>query len=94
MLLHQAAVRLLRAEPSLASRLIETLDRWALRQDVNSRKLEERWRQIIDTRDWDAATAQTDEGQQLRQASPLATLLPEEVRVEILKRAKVPSTSG
>lgn len=93
LLLHEAAVQLLRADPSLTSRLSETLDRWALRNDVNSRGLEERWRQIIAAQDWDAAIALTEEGQQLRQASPLATLLPDEDRLAILRTAKALSAS-
>jgi len=88
LLLHEAAVKLLRTDPSLTRRLLETLDRWSLRNDVNSRELEERWRQIIDAQDWDAAVARTEEGQQLRQASPLATLLSDEDRLAVLKMAK------
>lgn len=94
LLLHEAAVQLLRTDPSLTSRLIETLDRWAHRNDVNSRELEERWRQIINAQDWDAAIAGTEEGQQLRQASPLATLLPDEDRLAILRTAKALSASS
>lgn len=93
LLLHEAAVQLLRTDPSLTRILIETLDRWALRNDINSRELEERWRQIIDAQDWEAAIARTEDGQQLRQASPLATLLPDEDRLAILRTAKALSAS-
>ncbi len=94
LLLHEAAVRLLQKDPSLTKRLIATLDRWSLRDDINSRGLEDRWRQIIDAQDWDAAVARTEEGPQLRQASPLATLLPDEDRLAILRTAKALSASS
>lgn len=88
LLLHEAAVALLRAEPALANRLLATLDRWALRNDVHSHVLHERWREIIQAEDWDAALARDEGGQQLRQASPLATLLSGEQRLAVMQRAK------
>ena len=85
--LHEEAVKLLRKDPSLTECLMRTLARWAKRADINSQPLHERWADIIKRRDWKAALAQTEAGQQLRQASPLPTLLPEETRMSVLRRA-------
>lgn len=88
LMLHAEAVKLLREDPSLTGRLLATLDRWEQRGDINSRPLHDRWRGIVKRGDWEAALARTDEGQQLRQASPLPTLLPEETRLRVLKAVR------
>jgi hypothetical protein len=88
LLMHEEAVRLLREDPSLVTRLQETLSRWSTRDDPNSRPLLQRWIDIVAARDWDAATADTEKGRQLRQASPMATLLPQETRLEIIRKVK------
>ncbi len=88
LLMHQEAVSMLRKDPSLAERLQQTLSRWSLRDDPNSLPLRQRWARIIEAADWEAALADTEEGRQLRQASPMATLLPEGVRLAIIRRVK------
>lgn len=88
LLLHREAVALLRTDPGLVARLERTLTRWLQRDDPNSRPLLERWCDIIAARDWDAALAEDEEGQQLRQASPLPTLLPEQTRVAVIREVK------
>jgi hypothetical protein len=85
LLMHRAAVSMLRSRPELAKRLEDTLSRWALRDDPNAKPLLERWALILETADWDSALAETEEGQQLRQASPLPTILPAEVRWSIIR---------
>lgn len=88
LLMHQEAVRLLREDPALVPRLEQTLARWKLRNDPRSQPLLEQWEDIVARRDWDAAVAQTDKGQQLRQASPLATILPEATRLDIIGKVQ------
>lgn len=87
--MHEEAVKLLREDSSLIEQVEQTLARWKLRVDPRSRPLLEQWEDIIARRDWKAALAQTDKGQQLRQASPLATLLPEATRLAIIAKVKV-----
>ncbi|MBN9428518.1 MAG: helix-turn-helix transcriptional regulator [Burkholderiales bacterium] len=84
LLMHREAVALLRADPSLVGRLSETLVRWSRRDDPNSRPLLQRWADIITSQDWEAILAETEEGQQLRQGSPLPTLLSEHTRLSII----------
>lgn len=84
LLMHREAVALLRADPSLVGRLSETLVRWSRRDDPNSRPLLQRWADIITSQDWEAILAETEEGQQLRQGSPLPTLLSEQTRLSII----------
>jgi hypothetical protein len=88
LLMHEEAVRLLREDPSLVERLQQTLSRWSMRDDTNSRPLLQRWIDIVAARDWATATADTEEGRQLRQASPMATLLPEETRLAIIREVQ------
>jgi transcriptional regulator with XRE-family HTH domain len=83
-LLHREAVKRLRADPKLVARAEATLARWVSRGDGHSQSLLARWREIIIKREWDAALANTDEAQQLRQASPLASVLPDCTRLAII----------
>lgn len=92
LLMHQEAVRLVRSDPSLVARLQETLSRWSTRNDPNSQPLLERWFDIVARQDWDLALADSDEAQQLRQASPMATVLPEETRLAIIRQVKALKT--
>ena len=88
LLMHVEAVRLLKQNPRLAARAIATLDRWNQTADPRSRELLDEWRRIVDQREWRLAVAPDERGKQLRQASPLATLLPEESRLRIIRRVK------
>jgi len=86
LLMHREAVRMLKEDPSLVARAQEILQRWMIVDSTRrSRRLLERWQAIISARDWEQALAQTDEGQQLRQASPLGCLLPDAVRLDIIR---------
>jgi hypothetical protein len=46
------------------------------------------WVQIIQDRDWAAALEESERGNQLRQASPMATLLPNSVRLAIIRQVR------
>jgi len=86
LLMHVAAVRLLNQNPRLVDRAIATLSRWRENADPRSHGLLDEWARIIDKREWHRAVATDERANQLRQASPLATLLPEEKRLEIIRR--------
>ena len=88
LLMHQEAVRMLKADPSLAERLLKTLARWDTHASVRSKPLRDRWVDIIKTGDWALATDESELGNQLRQASPMATVLPNEVRYGIIRHVR------
>jgi hypothetical protein len=48
----------------------------------------DQWKRIIEMREWRMAVAPDERGNQLRQASPLPTLLPQEKRLGIIRRVK------
>lgn len=88
LLLHEEAVRLIRQDSSRVARASATLERWRARGDVNTMPLWDEWARILQRGDWAKALANTQRGRQLRQASPLATLLPQATRLRILSEVK------
>lgn len=85
LMLHMEAVKMLEADPSLAIQALATLAHWEKFVSIHSKPLRDRWVEIIIKKDWALALEQSERGNQLRQASPLATLLPEAVRIAILQ---------
>lgn len=88
LLMHVYAVRMLKQSPRLVDRAMETLSRWRQTADPRSFALLDEWKRILEKKQWSAAVARDAHANQLRQASPLATLLPEEKRLEIIRRVK------
>jgi hypothetical protein len=88
LLMHVAAVRMLKQNPRLVDRAVTTLERWRETADPSSYPLLDQWRRILETKEWHIAVAPDEQGNQLRQASPLATLLPQERRLGIIRRVK------
>ena len=88
LLMHQEAVRMIEANPELADRALAILARWDTHVCVRSKPLRDRWVEIIKARDWSAATEESERGNQLRQASPLSCLLPNDVRLAIIDATK------
>jgi len=86
--LHEAAVRLVRADPALLQQAQQTLERWLLDGPSRSSGLWTEWRDILDKGQWRKALARTRRAQELRQASPLVTVLPEAARKDILAQVK------
>ena len=62
LLMHQEAVRMLKADPALAERLLKTLARWDARLSVRSKPLRDRWVDIIKCGDWALATEESELG--------------------------------
>jgi hypothetical protein len=85
LLLHEEAVRLARAQPELIDRALETLDKWRSTGNVHSRVLWDEWSVILHRRDWRRVLARTRRSRELRQASPLTVLLPEDIRSRVLE---------
>lgn len=84
LMLHQEAVRLMRKQPELIQRALETLDRWRQGGDAHARFLWDEWSVILHRRAWRRALSQTKRAKELRQASPVTMVLPPETRQRIL----------
>ena len=82
--LHEEAVRLAKADPALVERASDTLDRWLQAGDSRSAGLWLEWRDLLRTGSWRKVLSRTRRAQALRQASPLVTVLPDEVRQRVL----------
>ncbi len=82
--LHEEAVRLLRSDPALLHRAEETLQRWLLSGNARSSDLWEEWQDILAHGKWRKVLGRTRRAQELRQASPLTAVLPEQIRQSVL----------
>ena len=82
--MHEEAVRLVRSDPALLHQAEETLQRWLLSGNSRSSGLWKEWQDILSQGKWRKVLARTRRAQELRQASPLTTVLPEPARQRIL----------
>lgn len=81
---HEEAVRRVKADPLLLDKAKAATQRWLEIGDPRSASLWREWLHILDSGAWRKVLGRTRHAQQLRQASPLVTVLPEEVRQAIL----------
>lgn len=88
LMLHEEAVRLMQKKPELIQQALETLERWRSAGDSHSRFLWDEWSVILHRRAWRRALSLTQRSKELRQASPLATILPAEVRQRVLEQVQ------
>ena len=84
MALHEEAVRLARTNPALVQKAMDTVERWLGTGDSSSSGLWREWQEILRKGAWRKVLGRTRRAQELRQASPLVTVLPESVRQDIL----------
>ena len=84
--LHEEAVRCAKADPALVLQAQDTVRRWLSTGDARSAILWREWAAILETGAWRKVLGRTRHAQQLRQASPLVTVLPEESRQAILRQ--------
>lgn len=82
--LHEEAVRLVRADPALRRAAKDTLDRWLQAGNSRSNGLWLEWRDILRDGTWRKVLGRTRRAQELRRASPLVTVLPEQARQSVL----------
>lgn len=82
--LHKEAIRLIQDDPALLDRAREVLRRWRAHGDSRSDSLWAEWETILAKQSWRKALGRTRRAQELRQASPLPTLLPDAVRQQVL----------
>ena len=88
LLMHRAAVDLILGDPRLVQKAQTTLARWMTNGDSRTMPLWEQWRRILDKQIWAEALDDSEAGRELRQASPLSTLLPQEQRLEIIRQVR------
>lgn len=85
--LHEEAVRLIKRDPQLAEKAKSTLDGWMNSQPTSrSMSLWREWAAILSNSTWKKVLALTARAQQLRQASPLGAVVPDEVRRRVLEQ--------
>jgi hypothetical protein len=82
--LHEEAVRLVRTDEALLRRARDTLARWLSAGQSRSTSLWREWDDILAHGKWRKVLGRTRRAQELRQASPLVTVLPDDVRQGIL----------
>lgn len=88
LMLHEEAVRLMKKKPELIQQALDTLERWRCEGNSHSRFLWDEWSVILHRRAWRRALSLTRRSKELRQASPLATILPVEVRQQVLEQVQ------
>lgn len=86
--LHEEALRLVRAHPALVQQAQDTVERWLGTGDSRSADLWREWLEILRRGAWRKVLGRSRRAQQLRQASPLVTVLPDEVRRRILDEVR------
>jgi transcriptional regulator with XRE-family HTH domain len=84
--LHEEAVRLAKADPALVLKARKAAKRWLASGDTRSASLWREWLVILDAGTWRKVLGRTRRAQQLRQASPLVTVLPVAARRRILEQ--------
>lgn len=94
LLMHKEAVRMIQADPALIEKALVTLTRWDAIVDRCSKPLRDQWVEILTSQNWTLALEESDLGNQLRQASPMATLLPNSVRLAIIAEVKALKNGG
>ncbi len=82
--LHEEAIRLVRSDPALLAQAQSTLERWLSAGNSRSSSLWGEWQDILRQGKWRKVLGRTRRAQELRQASPLPALLPEQVRERVL----------
>lgn len=82
------------AEPALADKALAILARWDTHASLHSKPLRDRWVKIIQEKNWALAVEDSELGNQLRQASPISCLLPNEVRLGIIAQVRLRAPKG
>lgn len=85
--LHEEAVRLAKTDPNLVQQAQNTVQRWLATGDVRSSLLWREWADILQAGAWRKVLGRNRHAQQLRQSSPLVTILPQAKRKAILRQA-------
>lgn len=84
LVLHEKAVERVRANPQLIEEARAIVDRWMKGGNSQSHTLYAEWIKILMAKQWRKVLGRSRHAQELRQASPLPTLLSKEERESIL----------
>jgi len=84
LVLHEEAVKYVRSHPSVLREAKQTLDTWLGSGNQRSTGLWLEWKDILEQGKWSKALGRTRHAQELRQASPLTSVLPTAERMRIL----------
>lgn len=85
LVLHEKAVERMRAEPHLIDEAKATVKHWRERGNTRSHTLFAEWEHILTEKKWSKVLGSSRHAQELRQASPLPSLLSKEERECILR---------
>lgn len=88
LVLHEEAVRRMQKHPELVQQALETLRRWRSQGSPRSQFLWDEWSVILHRKTWRRALAVSARSKELRQASPLPTVLPDEVRQRLIREVQ------
>jgi transcriptional regulator with XRE-family HTH domain len=86
--LHQEAVRLVKQDDKLRLKALETLEQWRAQPGSRSSPLWDEWSVVLHRKQWRRVLASTQRSNELRQASPMLSVLPESVRQKVLDDIK------
>ena len=93
LVLHQEAVQRMRKQPELIEQALATLDQWRRAGPSHASFLWDEWAVILHRRAWRRALSHSRRSRELRQASPLPSILPPDVRERILADVRQMSAS-
>ncbi|WP_256734871.1 hypothetical protein [Variovorax sp. dw_954] len=85
-MLHEEAIKLMRSDPALIAQALATLENWRDSGSTHSRFLWDEWSVILHRREWRRTLSTSRRGKELRQASPVPTILPPLVRAAVLEQ--------
>ncbi len=88
LVLHQEAVRLVKRDDKLRLKALQTLETWRAQPGSRSSPLWDEWSVVLHRKQWRRVLASTQRSDELRQASPLLSVLPEQVRQKVLDDIK------
>lgn len=88
LVLHQEAVRLVKKDDKLRLAALETLAHWREQPNSRSALLWDEWSVLLHRKQWRRVLASTQRSRELRQASPLLSVLPAEARNRVLEEIK------
>lgn len=88
LVMHQEAVRLVKRDDKLRLKALQTLENWREQPGSRSSPLWDEWSVVLHRKQWRRVLANTQRSNELRQASPMLSVLPEQVRQKVLEDIK------
>ena len=89
LMLNKEAVRLIQKDPTLILLAKNVLEQWRMSPNQHAQFLWDEWSVILHRQEWRRALSTSSRGKELRQASPLPSILPPETRAEVLRQVSL-----